>query len=84
MLLSPDRGTAQIVETDGRRAEVNLAPDKDLLCAHRSQRRHRRSALPTAGSLATSCHQPDLPLALLGAVLPLPPCPVAVVAVTPR
>ena len=31
MLLSPDRGTAQIVETDGRRAEVNLAPDKDLL-----------------------------------------------------
>ena len=31
MLLSPDRGTAQIVENDGRRAEVNLAPDKDLL-----------------------------------------------------
>ena len=31
VLLSPDRGTAQIVETDGRRAEVNLAPDKDLL-----------------------------------------------------
>ena len=31
VLLSPDRGTAHIVETDGRRAEVNLAPDKDLL-----------------------------------------------------
>ena len=31
VLLSPDRGTAQIVENDGRRAEVNLAPDKDLL-----------------------------------------------------
>jgi cell division protease FtsH len=31
VLLSPDRGTAQIVETDGRRAEVNLTPDKDLL-----------------------------------------------------
>ena len=31
VVLSPDRGTAQIVETDGRRAEVNLAPDKDLL-----------------------------------------------------
>ena len=31
VLLSPDRGTAQIVETDGRRAEANLAPDKDLL-----------------------------------------------------
>ena len=31
VLLSPDRGTAQIVETDGRRAEVNLAPDNDLL-----------------------------------------------------
>jgi len=31
VLLSPDRGTAQVVETDGRRAEVNLAPDKDLL-----------------------------------------------------
>ena len=31
VLLSPDRGTAQIVETNGNRAEVNLAPDKDLL-----------------------------------------------------
>ncbi len=31
VLLSPDRGTAQVVQTDGRRAEVNLAPDKDLL-----------------------------------------------------
>jgi len=31
VLLSPDRGTASVVETDGRRAEVNLAPDKDLL-----------------------------------------------------
>ena len=31
VLLSPDRGTAQIVEPDGRRAEVTLAPDKDLL-----------------------------------------------------
>ncbi len=31
VLLSPDQGTAQIVESDGSRAEVNLAPDKDLL-----------------------------------------------------
>ena len=31
VLLSPDRGTAQVVETDGQRAVVNLAPDKDLL-----------------------------------------------------
>jgi len=31
VLISPDRGTAQVVENDGRRAEVNLAPDKDLL-----------------------------------------------------
>ncbi|MBM5803453.1 MAG: ATP-dependent metallopeptidase FtsH/Yme1/Tma family protein [Cyanobacteria bacterium K_DeepCast_35m_m2_155] len=31
VLISPDRGTAQIVENDGRRAVVNLAPDKDLL-----------------------------------------------------
>lgn len=31
VLLSPDRGTAQIVENDGSRAAVNLAPDKDLL-----------------------------------------------------
>lgn len=29
--ISPDRGTAQVVENDGRRAVVNLAPDKDLL-----------------------------------------------------
>ena len=29
--ISPDRGSALIVENDGRRAEVNLAPDKDLL-----------------------------------------------------
>ncbi len=31
VLLSPDNGTAQVVENDGRRAAVNLAPDKDLL-----------------------------------------------------
>jgi cell division protease FtsH len=31
VLISPDRGTAQVVENDGRRAIVNLAPDKDLL-----------------------------------------------------
>ncbi|EDY39239.1 ATP-dependent metalloprotease FtsH [Cyanobium sp. PCC 7001] len=31
VLISPDRGTAQVVENDGRRAMVNLAPDKDLL-----------------------------------------------------
>jgi len=31
VLISPDRGTAQIVENDGGRAVVNLAPDKDLL-----------------------------------------------------
>ena len=31
VLISPDRGTALVVESDVRRAEVNLAPDKDLL-----------------------------------------------------
>jgi cell division protease FtsH len=31
VLISPDRGTAQVVQNDGRRAVVNLAPDKDLL-----------------------------------------------------
>ncbi|MGC5198268.1 ATP-dependent zinc metalloprotease FtsH, partial [Aphanothece microscopica] len=31
VVISPDRGTAQVVENDGRRAVVNLAPDKDLL-----------------------------------------------------
>ena len=31
VLISPDRGTAQVVENDGSRALVNLAPDKDLL-----------------------------------------------------
>ena len=31
VLISPDRGTAQVVENDGERAVVNLAPDKDLL-----------------------------------------------------
>ena len=31
VVLSPDRGTAVVVENDGRRAEVNLAPDKELL-----------------------------------------------------
>ncbi|MCP9841481.1 ATP-dependent zinc metalloprotease FtsH3 [Synechococcus sp. J7-Johnson] len=31
VLISPDRGTAQVVENDGNRAVVNLAPDKDLL-----------------------------------------------------
>ena len=31
VLLSPDNGTAQVVENDGSRSEVNLAPDKDLL-----------------------------------------------------
>ena len=31
VLISPDRGTAQVIENDGRRAEVNLAPDRDLL-----------------------------------------------------
>jgi cell division protease FtsH len=30
-LISPDRGTAQVVQNDGQRAVVNLAPDKDLL-----------------------------------------------------
>jgi cell division protease FtsH len=29
--ISPDRGTAQVVENDGTRTLVNLAPDKDLL-----------------------------------------------------
>jgi cell division protease FtsH len=31
VLISPDRGTAQVVENDGQRAVVNLAPDRDLL-----------------------------------------------------
>ena len=31
VLISPDRGTAQVIENDGQRAEVNLAPDRDLL-----------------------------------------------------
>ena len=31
VLISPDNGTAQVVENDGTRSEVNLAPDKDLL-----------------------------------------------------
>ncbi|MCP9916518.1 ATP-dependent zinc metalloprotease FtsH3 [Cyanobium sp. ATX 6F1] len=31
VLISPDRGTAQVVENGGQRAVVNLAPDKDLL-----------------------------------------------------
>ncbi|WP_041391000.1 ATP-dependent zinc metalloprotease FtsH3 [Prochlorococcus marinus] len=31
VMLSPDNGTAQIVENDGSRAEVTLAPDQDLL-----------------------------------------------------
>ena len=31
VLISPDKSTAQVVESDGRRAFVNLAPDKDLL-----------------------------------------------------
>ncbi len=31
VFISPDNGTAQIIENDGGRAEVNLAPDKDLL-----------------------------------------------------
>jgi cell division protease FtsH len=31
VLISPDRGTAQVVENDGQRSIVNLAPDKDLL-----------------------------------------------------
>ncbi len=31
VLLSPDQGTAQVIEGDGSRALVNLAPDKDLL-----------------------------------------------------
>ena len=31
VLISPDNGTAEVVENDGSRSEVNLAPDKDLL-----------------------------------------------------
>ncbi len=31
VLISPESGTAQVVENDGTRATVNLAPDKDLL-----------------------------------------------------
>ena len=31
VLISQDRGTAQVVENNGQRAVVNLAPDKDLL-----------------------------------------------------
>ncbi len=31
VFISPDQGTAQIIENDGTRSAVNLAPDKDLL-----------------------------------------------------
>ncbi len=31
VLISSDRSSAQVVENDGRRSQVNLAPDKDLL-----------------------------------------------------
>ncbi len=31
VLIAPDNGSAQVIETDGRRSAVNLAPDKDLL-----------------------------------------------------
>ncbi|KGG16707.1 Cell division protein FtsH [Prochlorococcus sp. MIT 0602] len=31
VFISPDNGTAQIIENDGTRAKVNLAPDNDLL-----------------------------------------------------
>ncbi|MEB3176323.1 MAG: ATP-dependent zinc metalloprotease FtsH3 [Synechococcus sp.] len=31
VLISPDRGTALAVKSDGQRAQVNLAPDKNLL-----------------------------------------------------
>mgnify|MGYP001333481989 CR=1 FL=1 len=31
VMISPDNGTAQIIENDGSRAEVTLAPDNDLL-----------------------------------------------------
>ncbi len=31
VLISPDKGTAQIIESDGNRALVNLAPDQELL-----------------------------------------------------
>ena len=31
MLIAPDRGTALAVKSDGQRAQVNLAPDKNLL-----------------------------------------------------
>ena len=30
VFISPDNGTAQIIENDGSRAQVNLAPDKEL------------------------------------------------------
>tara|TARA_Y100001968_G_scaffold333516_1_gene396844 strand:+ start:1338 stop:3146 length:1809 start_codon:yes stop_codon:yes gene_type:complete len=31
VMISPDQGTAQIIENDGSRSKVNLAPDQDLL-----------------------------------------------------
>ena len=31
ILISPDKGTAQVVKNDGSRALVNLAPDQELL-----------------------------------------------------
>ena len=31
VLISPDRGTATVIENDGQHAVVNLAPDRDLL-----------------------------------------------------
>ena len=46
VLISPDNATAQVVENDGSRSEVNLAPDKDLLkIIYREQTLEKRRTL---------------------------------------
>ena len=46
VLISPDNATAQVVENDGSRSEVNLAPDKDLLkIFYREQTLEKRRTL---------------------------------------
>ena len=77
VLISPDRGTAQVVENDGRRAVVNLAPDKDLLkllTDHDVDIAVQPSRQPAAWQQAD--RQPDLPPApARWSVLPAAPRP---------
>ena len=51
VLISPDNATAQVVENDGSRSEVNLAPDKDLLKFFNCEQ-----TLEKLRTLCSSCH----------------------------